>query len=185
MRNGLVVARACLFATAVASLSGCGAGNGLPVSSAAPDLALPDLPPPPQTIGFVISELTGDGLSGDTTMMTFPLPTPTTVPVDGIDYIYKNLHAGQYDFTIAWLDDSDGNRGWTASFGGAPGITPGWPIMTKRLTMYSDADFGPDKVAFIAGAGALPNRLILTVRSVTNPQTDYGIVVQGVKGNRD
>jgi hypothetical protein len=211
MRNLRLPARAGLCAIVVVSLAACTGGNGLPLPSTAPpgqapsapawvdmgawpdlalpppvppDLALPDLAPPPQTIRFTISSVTGSGISGDTTLMSFPLPTPTTIPIDGIEYVYENLHPGQYDFTLEWQDTSDNNRGWTASFGGAPGVTPNWPLTTRRITMTGSAtSFGPDKVAFIAGTGAQPNALIFTIRSVSNPQTDYGILVQKVKGN--
>jgi hypothetical protein len=148
-----------------------------PDLSAPPDLALPP------TIQITIVETTGSGLSGDTTLMSFPLPTPTSPPIDGIGYLYQNLHNGLYDFTIAWQDTSNGNQGWTASFGGAPGVTPGWPIMSRQITISNAGSaFGPDKVAFVAGVGAQPNTLIITLRSVSNPQGDYGILRQGVRG---
>src|SRR5262249_11922150 len=38
---------------------------------------------PPQTVRFAISQFTGTGLSGDTSLVKIPLPTPTTAPVDG------------------------------------------------------------------------------------------------------
>jgi hypothetical protein len=135
---------------------------------------------PPQTIRFAIDTFAGTGVTGNLTMVSFPLPTPTAPPINGISYIFQNVKSGQYDFTLEWQDKTNGNRGWTASFGGAPGIGT-WPTMTRRLTLTA-GDFGPDKVAIVGIAGATPNTLIVTVRAVgANAQTDYGILNQGIK----
>jgi hypothetical protein len=148
------------------------------------DLAQPDLASPPPTIQFSIVQFTGSGISGDTTTVSFPLPTPTTVPIDGIGYLYSGFQTGQYDTTLEWADQTGGNRGWTASFAGAPAVTPGWPIMSRRIQMGA-ANFGPDKVAIIGRVDAQPNTLIITIRSVTDPRNDYGILRQGIRGNRN
>jgi hypothetical protein len=136
---------------------------------------------PPQTVRFSISQFTGQGISGDTTTVSMPLPTPTAPPIDGIGYLYQGLKAGQYTLSLQWADTSNNNQGWTASFGGAPGA-PNWPLMNRTITMNSPGDFGPDKVAIVGIAGAKPNTLTVTVRAVgTNSQTDYGILNQGIK----
>src|SRR5690349_12970559 len=65
-----------------------------PDLAVAPDLA--DLQPPP-TIGVEISSFTGVDIVGDKKSLSFPLPTPTQVPIDGVSYVFKGLQAGQYD----------------------------------------------------------------------------------------
>jgi hypothetical protein len=148
------------------------------------DRAVPDLAPPPQTIHFEISSFTGSGVFNDGTTVSFPLPTPTLVPVDGIEYVYRGLHEGRYDCTLEWLDKRNDNQGWSASFGGAPGVSASWPLMSRRLAITNGStELGPDKVAFVAGAGARPNTLFVTIRSADDPQNDYGILEQGVKGD--
>ena len=137
---------------------------------------------PPQTVGFAISTFTGAGVVGDLTGIAFPLPTPTAPPIDGVSYIYQNLNAVQYILTLAWADTSNSNQGWTASFGGAPGITQGWPVMSKTITMNTAGPSAPDKVAVVGVAGAKQNTLTITVRAVgANANTDYGILKQVIK----
>lgn len=139
---------------------------------------------PAQTVRFAISSFTGDGVMGDPTTVAFPLPTPMTAPVDGIEYVFWNLRAGQYELTLAWQDTGNDNGGWVASFGGAPGVTPGWPITEKTITMNAPGDWGPEKVAIVGRAGASPNTLVITVRAVgADAQTDYGILRQGITGD--
>jgi hypothetical protein len=155
-----------------------------PADLAAPPDAtmIADLAVPPPTIKFSIAEFTGDGLAGDTTEVTLPLPTPTQPIIDGIDYLYEGFHDGQYRTTLAWQNASNNNQGWIASFGGSPG-SPNWPLTSRVLTITAGATaFGPDKVAIVGVAGAKPNTLVLTIRSVANPQLDYGILQQGIRG---
>lgn len=136
---------------------------------------------PPQTIGFAISSFTGSGVAGDLTTVVLSQPIPTSPPIDGINYKFQNLKAGQYTLSLEWQDKTDNNRGWTASFGGAPGL-PAWPQTKKTITMSSAGDFGPEKIAIVGIAGAPPNTLIVSVRAVgENSQTDYGILNQGIK----
>jgi IPT/TIG domain len=137
---------------------------------------------PPQTIRFAISSFTGSGVKGDLTSgISFPLPTPSTPPIDGVSLIFQNLKAGQYNLTLEWKDKTNSSQGWVASFGGAPNITPGWPIVNKVITMNTAGDGAPEKVAVVAGAGATRNTLILTVRAAgANANTDYGILNQDI-----
>jgi hypothetical protein len=181
----------------VVGFAACGcAADGLPLMASSPpdlaprDLAAPpdattiaDLSIPPPTITFEIAEFTGAGLSGDTTEVTVPLPTPTEPIIDGIDYLYRGFHDGQYRTTLAWLDTANNNQGWTASFGGYPGA-PSWPLVSRLITMTAGATaFGPDKVSIVGIAGAKPNTLVITIRSVASPVSDYGILRQEIRGH--
>ncbi|RSL17993.1 hypothetical protein EDE15_3546 [Edaphobacter aggregans] len=137
---------------------------------------------PPQTVGFAISTFTGSGVAGDLTGVSIPLPTPTQPPIDGISYIFQNLNAVQYTMSLAWLDPSNANHGWTASFGGAPGITANWPVLSQTITMSTAGSSSPVKVAIVAPAGSTQNTLIITVRAAgANSSTDYGILNQVIK----
>jgi len=138
---------------------------------------------PAQTVSFKITTFTGAGVVGDIgSGVAFPLPTPTAPPINGVSYTFQNLKAGSYDLTLEWLDKTGANRGWTASLGGAPGITPSWPVMAKTIAMTTAGDFGPEKVAIVAGAGATQNTLVITVRAQgANANTDYGILNQVIK----
>jgi len=136
---------------------------------------------PPQTIRFAISSFVGSGIVGDLGDVAHPLPTPSTPPIDGINYLFQNLQAIQYTATLDWSDKTNSNQGWTASFGGAPNITPGWPVINKTITMNTAAD-DAEKIAIVAAAGAKQNTLIITVRAVgANSKTDYGILNQVIK----
>jgi hypothetical protein len=137
---------------------------------------------PPQTVRFAISTFTGAGVAGDLTGIAFPLPTPTAPPIDGVSYIFQNLNAVQYALSLQWADTSNANQGWTASFGGAPGITPNWPVMNQTITMNTAGNSAPQKIAVVAAAGSKQNTLTITVRAVgVNSNTDYGILNQVVK----
>jgi len=134
---------------------------------------------PPQTLKFAINAFTGTNVSGDTNVVSLPLPTPTTPPIDSITYSIQGLKKGTYTLSLAWRDTALSNGGWTASFGGAPGIG-NWPTLTKSLTMGA-AGADSEKVALVGTSAATANTLIFTVRSDSDPTNDYGILNQGVK----
>ncbi|HEY2903156.1 MAG TPA: hypothetical protein VGL59_21415 [Polyangia bacterium] len=134
---------------------------------------------PPQTVKFVVTSFTGTNVTGDTNLVTLPLPTPTTAPIDGVTYSIQNLKANtKYTLTLSWKDTTNANQGWTAAFGGAPGIGT-WPLITKTVTQVG-AGSDSEKVAIVGIAGAKANTLLLTVRSQTDSVNDYGILSQGI-----
>lgn len=132
-----------------------------------------------QTVGFSIDSLVG--INGDKTMLTVPISlTPPTPPINGATYLFQGLKKAKYTATLTWKDTTNSNRGWTASFGGAPGIGD-WPRTTMTIDMTTTGDFGPQKVAIVGGQGATQNTLLITVRSNAEPTTDFGFLNQGVK----
>lgn len=134
----------------------------------------------PQTVKFVINSFTGNNVGGDINSVSMPVPTPKTPPINGINYSFQDLKAAtNYTLSLAWKDTSNNSRGWTASFGGAPGL-PNWPTTSKTIPMVAAGD-DPEKVAIVGETGASENTLIITVRSVSDSNNDYGILEQIVK----
>jgi hypothetical protein len=129
--------------------------------------------PPGQTLLAAVTSLTG-GVEEFGDNFLFNVPTTTSVPIDGINVSLWDLKAGSYTLTLSWEDPANDNHGWAASWGGAPGITTGWPIQQKTVTMGSPGN-DPEKVALIGAAGATENTLVITVRSTIEPDTDYAI----------
>jgi hypothetical protein len=194
--GGNIIVRGVCFIWLLASLSGC---NNNAVPSQSPDLSTspastPDLLPA-GNVRIIFSGTTGSGVRGDAaTGVSFPLPTPTTIPIDGVSYSYYFAAAGQYNMSLEWMDKANNNQGWTASFGGDPGTTNpyiSWPLTQRTITVNEATNFdmglnngfGTDKVAIVAGERPQPNILIITVRSVANPTTDYGILYQAIRGS--
>jgi hypothetical protein len=133
----------------------------------------------PQTITFALSSLIG--VTGNMSSITVPLHSATpTGPIEGISYNFRGFKPGEYAATLSWADSASNNRGWTASFGGAPG-TGTWPKLTMTITVATaGAEPAPQKVAILGAPGAQANTLRITIRSNSNPSADYGIHNQGV-----
>jgi hypothetical protein len=129
--------------------------------------------PPGQTVLVTITSTTGPVVEVRDNFL-FEVPTTTSVPIDGIDVTVWDLKAISYTLSLSWKDTANDNRGWTASWGGAPGMTSGWPHRQKTISLGSPGS-DSEKVALIGAAGATENTLVITVRSTLEPDTDYAI----------
>jgi hypothetical protein len=139
---------------------------------------------PAQTIRFQFNGGLASGSAGDWNAVSLPVPTPTEAPIDGIGYLFENLTAAEYEMTLEWQDKTNGNRGWTASLGRAPGFS-GWPLTDMTIQMADVTTDRPgdwlQKVAIVGAGDAQPNTLTITVRAVgPTAATDYGIFNQHV-----
>jgi hypothetical protein len=128
--------------------------------------------PPGQTLLVAIEPPIGGEEIGDT--FVFTVPTTASVPLDGFTISLLDLKAISYTLSLSWKDTATDNHGWTASWGGAPGITAGWPREQKTISLGSPGS-DPEKVTLIGAAGATENTLVITVRSTSEPDTDYAI----------
>jgi hypothetical protein len=130
---------------------------------------------PPQTVSFFITTTTPGG-AGDTNQVSFAAPTPSAPPLNGVTYQIKGLKKANYTLKLEWLDTKNSNQGWTASFGGAPGIG-NWPVTSKPLQVLAPGD-DTEKVSIVGTQSATQNTLVMTVRSDDDPVNDYGILNQ-------
>jgi hypothetical protein len=149
------------------------AGSYLSGSSGRVDVPFNVPSPPGQTVLVTITSTTGPVVEVRDNFL-FEVPTTTSVPIDGIDISLLDLKAISYTLSLSWKDPANDNHGWTASWGGAPGITSGWPHQQKTISLGSPGG-DPEKVALIGAAGATENTLVITVRSTLEPDTDYAI----------
>jgi hypothetical protein len=96
--------------------------------------------------------------------------------LNGVTYQIKGLKKANYTLKLEWLDTKNSNQGWTASFGGAPGIG-NWPVTSKPLQVLAPGD-DTEKVSIVGTQSATQNTLVMTVRSDDDPVNDYGILNQ-------
>jgi hypothetical protein len=142
----------------------------LTASSGHIDVPLDAPGPAGQTLLPSISQAHAQGLSG--TDLAFDVPTPTSLlDLDGFYLSIWELKPVAYTAAVSWKDSANGNHGWTASLGGGP-KNPGWPYTQATLAGPGDAFLS---VKLVGIAGATENILVLTVRSMINPDTDYMI----------
>jgi hypothetical protein len=134
------------------------------------DLTIGGAPPPPQTVGFQLGLVTGGTKSGDAVTFTKAPPPPQKRMIMTLTNLSANTI---YNVDIDWLNGDAKN--WLVTLG------TDINVITKHTTITMGGAGGSDLTLTFGSSGTLSaNKLVFTVRSQTNPTSDYGIRNQDI-----